>query len=490
MDKLKLSHKLLLLSLIPLLGLLYFSSLSLVVNRTVLTESEQSLQIAELAVLANNLVHEIQKERGMTAGFLNSSGNKFVRELPQQRLKADSQKQILDDYLKQFDDTSYGTNFSNSLSAMVRQGEQIAKMRSKVDQQAVVLKDAISFYTAFNTKLLGLGGFIPSLTTDATLAKLSGAYGNFSQSKERAGIERAILTATFAQDRFNTTLLVRFISLVATQDAYIKVFERLATEEQQQFYSNTMSDAFVEKTAEFRKIAIDRSRDSSIGVDPETWFKTITGKIGLLKKVENRLADDVREYAELAYDIASRAMLFSSIVCVILIALTLGLFFYISRDVLTNLGAEPGSLLAVAEKIADGELNFKIGHPKGVMAAMDDMHRKLLSVVGEVRSGSDSIASASQQLSATAQTISQGATEQAAAAEQTSSAISQFNSSIAENSENSTATNRLASQSAAGIQQGGAAVNDTVSAMKQIAQKVDLIEDCLQDQPTLSQCRH
>ena len=43
------------------------------------------MSLTELAVTNSAFVHELQKERGMSAGFIGSQGNAFKDNLPQQR---------------------------------------------------------------------------------------------------------------------------------------------------------------------------------------------------------------------------------------------------------------------------------------------------------------------------------------------------------------------------------------------------------------------
>ena len=50
-------------------------------------EMEKLHQYTKLLSVYSEVVHELQKERGMTAGFLSSKGEKFSSELPRQRSK-------------------------------------------------------------------------------------------------------------------------------------------------------------------------------------------------------------------------------------------------------------------------------------------------------------------------------------------------------------------------------------------------------------------
>jgi len=138
--------------------------------------------------------------------------------------------------------------------------------------------------------------------------------------------------------------------------------------------------------------------------------------------------------------------------------------------------------LVFAEQLAEGNLmavldidqKDEIGQ---LAAALVSMQHKFSSVIQTVRSGADNLASASQEVSATAQTISQGAVEQATSVENTSSAVEELNASVQQNSENATVTEKMATASASEAKQGGGAVTETVAAMKNIAKKINLIED-------------
>jgi methyl-accepting chemotaxis protein len=98
-------------------------------------------------------------------------------------------------------------------------------------------------------------------------------------------------------------------------------------------------------------------------------------------------------------------------------------------------------------------------------------------VVGQVKDAAGSLVTASEQLSSTAQSLSQGASEQAASVEETSASMEEMGSSIAQTSENARVTGDIAARTAQDTQEGGKAVQDTVEAMRQIAQKIAIIDD-------------
>ena len=69
---------------LPIVGLLIFSGMTLLEKRGVVSEMDSLQELADLAPTISALVHELQKERGRSAVFIGSKGTKFVKELPEQ----------------------------------------------------------------------------------------------------------------------------------------------------------------------------------------------------------------------------------------------------------------------------------------------------------------------------------------------------------------------------------------------------------------------
>lgn len=153
----------------------------------------------------------------------------------------------------------------------------------------------------------------------------------------------------------------------------------------------------------------------------------------------------------------------------------------ISRSLTKLLGGEPAYAAEILTRIAEGDLSMEVQVRKNdqtsMLYAVQQMVSKLKQVVGEVNSSAEALAGASEEVSATAQTLSQASSEQAAGVEETSATIEQANASINQNTENAKLTEGMASKASQDAAEGGAAVKATVSAMKQIAQKISIIDD-------------
>jgi len=134
----------------------------------------------------------------------------------------------------------------------------------------------------------------------------------------------------------------------------------------------------------------------------------------------------------------------------------------------------------MAGQISQGDLRVELKERSAedeLIRALAGMVDKLREVISQVRGAVENVASGSQAMSASSEEMSQGATEQAAAAEEASSSIEQMTANIRQNADNAIQTEKIAVQSAGDAKEGGKAVNQTVAAMKEIAGKINIIEE-------------
>lgn len=212
--------------------------------------------------------------------------------------------------------------------------------------------------------------------------------------------------------------------------------------------------------------------------DARPKFKKTEEGLGKLIELNIKIGDDAVKLAEESAEQAKMQMYIASAVALTLL-LSLGVF--IVNSTLRQLGGEPIYVAEVVRKMSEGDMaqdiQLRAGDNSSMLAGIRDMSAKLAQVIGEVRGSADGLASASEQVSSTAQSLSQATSEQAASVEETSAAVEEMSASVNQNTENARVTDGMASQAATQATQGGDAVKQTVAAMKQIAQKIGIIDD-------------
>lgn len=105
------------------------------------------------------------------------------------------------------------------------------------------------------------------------------------------------------------------------------------------------------------------------------------------------------------------------------------------------------------------------------------MVESLTRTVLSIRGAAVQVQEGSEQISSSSQSVSSGASEQAASTEEMSSTIEEMTSNIRQTAENATKTSAIAKETSSNSENGGQAVGKAVEAIKQIADKISIIED-------------
>ena len=141
---------------------------------------------------------------------------------------------------------------------------------------------------------------------------------------------------------------------------------------------------------------------------------------------------------------------------------------------------------ATAEKIrqlemmADADLTVDlplVSEQDTMGKSLRSLKEKMTQLIGEIMRSAHQVRSGAIQLSNTSATMNQGATEQAASAEEASASVEEMVANIHQNADNAQQTEKIAIQSAQRGNEGGQAVQSTVVAMKEIAGKIQIIEE-------------
>jgi len=257
-----------------------------------LQQKERLKETEALVILSEKLslvLHETQKERGMSAGFIGSNGKKFGDTLPKQRGITDETFKAYVAYAQTLDLSKYPLSLKKEIDALKEASSKLGSIRQQIDAQGISLKNAIAYYTMMNSKILSITDVVPTVSEVAELVKVLASYANFLKFKELAGIERATLNGVFALDVFPPGVFAAWGGLVAMQDGYTESFLAFATEDMKKLFVQKMSDSSIVEVQKFRDIALDKEDEGGFGVDPQVWFSTISKKIDILKSMDDAI---------------------------------------------------------------------------------------------------------------------------------------------------------------------------------------------------------
>jgi len=150
------------------------------------------------------------------------------------------------------------------------------------------------------------------------------------------------------------------------------------------------------------------------------------------------------------------------------------------KNNLNALVAAMNEITSAADEIANGNLTVEIRERSTqdkLMQALASMVSGLTQTVSDIRTIAGEVSSASQSISTASIQVSKGASAQAAAAEEASSSMEEMVSNIKQNADNAQQTDKIANKSAKDALESGKSVLEAVAAMKEIANKISIIEE-------------
>ncbi|MCB1839407.1 MAG: nitrate- and nitrite sensing domain-containing protein [Alphaproteobacteria bacterium] len=299
MNNIAIRTKLLFIVLAPILALTVLAGMKVLELQTQATRQTQLVELMNVSVAASDLVHELQKERGASAGFIGSNGTSFADVLPKQWAVTDEKHTKLKETIGRVNTSRFGAEFNGRLQKALQDFDQIESVRKNVHALNISVAEAVEYYSFMNKDFLGITEQALFVTEDPNLLRDISAYLAFLQSKERAGIERAVGAAGFGGG-WTHVLTTKFETLINIQNTYLDVFHVYADEDMEHYFSEKTSDPSFEAVQKLRDIAFKIADISgpTQPVDPKVWFNTITNKINVMKEIEDDIGTDVIHVAE------------------------------------------------------------------------------------------------------------------------------------------------------------------------------------------------
>jgi methyl-accepting chemotaxis protein len=172
----------------------------------------------------------------MSAGFLGSHGKKFSTMLPKQRLLTDEKITKLKKMIKNMDFSKFPKELKEKIDTLMGYLANLNDMRTKISEQQITFKEEVKWYTAMNKVILDTIAVSAKLAPNKKIALDLNSYTNFLKAKERAGIERAVGSVIFGENKVTKPLLIKFVKLITEQKTYFDAFLATANNEMKNIF--------------------------------------------------------------------------------------------------------------------------------------------------------------------------------------------------------------------------------------------------------------
>jgi methyl-accepting chemotaxis protein len=206
----------------------------------------------------------------------------------------------------------------------------------------------------------------------------------------------------------------------------------------------------------------------------------VDDRMSELARLKEKNAADVSQATTDLYE-SSRNFMVMLVVGGALMGMALGI--WITRTLLRQLGGEPDEAAHIAARIAGGdlavEIHTKAGDQTSMLFALRGMRDSLAQIVGQVRAGTETIATATQQIAAGNQDLSSRTEQQAGSLEETASSMEELTSTVRQNADNARQAKQLAVSASEVATRGGAVVAQVVDTMGSINEASRRIVDII-----------
>ena len=345
----------------PLLALTLLTSLGIGANLATKVQAEHLRQEAAFATTLSRLVHELQDERDLTAGWVGGGrANDGRRDLDNQQARVNRALEAFRKDAQGLEDD--GSPFYGKVqTALAGFGGRLAEVRGRVEDNAAATtaQQVLDSYSELIGNLLAVDFEIARNADNHTLTRNVAAFVAMARLGEAASQERGFLHAVTAAGEFAPGEFQRLSELVGAQESWRSQFNVAATPEQHEALDQTLQRADSEQATQLRAALVDTSPSQPttapsrpITVGPADWYRASTARIERLRGIEEDLAGDVDAAAAAVQAGGSRRALIYTVILTALLWLTVGLVLLMARSMVQPLR----TLTDTANEVADHRL--------------------------------------------------------------------------------------------------------------------------------------
>lgn len=439
---------------IPFIGLILFGLGQIDRAREEAHRAELTREIAVVDSTLGDLMHQAQRERGLTGKRLAPGGERLRDTLARQR-------KATDEAIKQMREQLGGLHrLDSDLRDRIRTVDQAVQrmvgIRASVDAEGVTAQTAIGIYTIVSDRILDVINYGASYITDEEIGHELWAYGQLLGAKEAAGVQRATLGNALAVGHFaDRAVLESFVSATFREQEALEAFRMAASPEDRSRLQQALRDPRAVRAEATRDTAMMELADNRLTLSRKgaaTWWEDQTARIDAMEQVGDRITSAVVDRADDLKGAADKDLRVTIGVLVGTTLLALIVAFFAMREIRNSVHAILGRLERLRDgnmvkvenamrRLADGDLTVeleadseRIENPSrdelgqiaeavnaisdssvATVEAYNDTRRRLAGMLAEVYATAEQVSVSTQQMATSCEDTGRAASEIATA---------------------------------------------------------------------------
>lgn len=273
----------------------------LAAKRCEMADLQQLAQTSGLVRRTAALIHELQRERGLSNLYAASLGQAFVAERRLQLARSDAASTALRAGFDTLDTAPprHGARLYSRIAFALHGLETLPRLRLEVEGLRAPPASLTAAYTRLIASLLAVVFEAADTATDLALSRRLVALFHLMQGKELAGQERATGSAMLATGRADGDAQQRLLHLIESQDRCLQVFETFADEEILALWQASRSAPLQADIERLRRQLCNTPPGQPLDSQRSaTWFDTCSQRMDEMRQVEERLTDSLAEQCQ------------------------------------------------------------------------------------------------------------------------------------------------------------------------------------------------
>lgn len=463
-------QRLTLLTAVPVIALMLSSGTLIWNSYEQFRNAGQAQKIIRVAVASGELVHHIQIERGMTAGFIPSGGQKFSDTLPLNRMKTDEK---LTEFKHQFEvlDLNYMPELKKATEEALQKLDGLAGNRDHANKFNISVVESSAFYTDTIALLMDVMSSAAEYNKDPEIARKLVTYHAFANAKENAGQERALCVPMFVANKVEPAQFRNIVAKIYKQEAYLDSFTDSASTTEKVALQDVFDTDASKEVQRMRNIMAERYTQGGFDVNSETWFKASTDRINGLHEVEQLITKGINDEVKLQQTDSRKQMMLRMTVATLVISIAIMIAIRIARSVNRSL---KGVVTEAEYAVMHDDFTRKVPEEgteetARVGQAINRLMNKFRNIITQANQSSADIADASGTLSASSSQVSRSSSAQADAASTVAAAVEEVSVSVSETAANAHTAGEIVEKTRASTERALTVMAQTVNNVNGIA---------------------
>jgi PAS domain S-box-containing protein len=298
----------------------------------------------------SNLIHSLQKERGLSSGYIVNDNGNFTKEMLQQRKITDT---LIKELFQSFDSVNCKDLAIDALN-IKRKMKRLSSIREEIDAYKYSTVEIITKYSHLNSLLLDMiiniakTSHIPSITQSIL------AYSYLLYFKEYLGLERAEGVILLSKNQYDQENFIKFVNLMAIGKQNEVMFLKYASNSLQHYYLQHIK---TKQLTEVEKIEakILHNENKAYAIQPKAWYDLMTQKLNTIDKVSQYIENTTQK--KIRKDLHNSKVFF--IIIILLLIMSWLIFIYIMLHLVKLIKNEQRLRLVMDKYVISSMTNLK-----------------------------------------------------------------------------------------------------------------------------------